>query len=111
MESYRCTAAVSAVATKLLARGAYDKPEGDALEGGVPEALNPWPADAPRNRLGLAKLALMGLQLSPLFWLKPPITYLNPAARAEFVDRRFKREIIQPGIAGRVCSAQGKVAR
>ena len=54
------------------------------------------------NRLGLAKLALMGLQISPLFWLKPPITYLNPAARSEFVDRRFKREIVQPSLLYRL---------
>ena len=41
--------------TKLLARGAYDKPSGDALPPGVPAVLNPMPADAPKNRLGLAK--------------------------------------------------------
>lgn len=46
------------------------------------------------NRLGLAKLAMMGLQLSPLAWLSPPITYMHPAARARFVDLRFKREIV-----------------
>lgn len=46
------------------------------------------------ERLGLAKLAALGLQLSPLAWMKPPITYLNPAAREDFVNRRFKKEII-----------------
>ncbi|HLU08688.1 MAG TPA: GMC family oxidoreductase [Oceanobacillus sp.] len=46
------------------------------------------------QRLGLAKLAALGLQLSPLAWMKPPITYLNPAAREDFINRRFKKEII-----------------
>jgi hypothetical protein len=41
--------------TRLLTRGAYDKPAGDKLEAGTPAVLNPWPADAPRNRLGLAR--------------------------------------------------------
>jgi choline dehydrogenase-like flavoprotein len=48
------------------------------------------------NRLGLARLAIMGLQLSPLAWLRPPINYLHPAARQEFIDTRFKKEIITP---------------
>lgn len=46
------------------------------------------------NRLGLARLAVIGLQLAPLIWLKPPATYLHPAARADFINRRFKEEII-----------------
>jgi choline dehydrogenase-like flavoprotein len=46
------------------------------------------------GRLGLAKLAVLGLQLAPLAWMKPPITYLNPAAREDFINRRFKKEII-----------------
>lgn len=46
------------------------------------------------NRLGLARLAAVGLQLTPLIWLKPPTTYLHPAARAEFINRRFKEELI-----------------
>ena len=48
------------------------------------------------ERLGLAKLAALGLQLAPLAWAKPPVTYLNPAAREDFINRRFKREIIEP---------------
>ncbi len=48
------------------------------------------------ERLGLARLAIMGLQLAPLAWFKPPINYLHPAARQEFVDTRFKKEIITP---------------
>ncbi len=50
------------------------------------------------ERLSLAKLAVVGLQLSPLGWLKPPVTYMNPAARSDFIDRRFKQEIITPSL-------------
>ncbi len=39
----------------VLVRGLYDAP-GDAVEPGVPESLLlPWPKDAPKNRLGLAR--------------------------------------------------------
>jgi len=39
----------------VLSRGRYDAP-GERVEAGVPEALlAPWPAGAPRNRLGLAR--------------------------------------------------------
>jgi len=38
----------------LLKRGAYDHP-GEKVERGVPAALPPLPADAPKNRLGLAR--------------------------------------------------------
>jgi len=40
--------------TFLLIRGAYDK-HGQRVEPGVPEVLNPLPADASKNRLALAK--------------------------------------------------------
>ncbi len=38
----------------ILVRGQYDKP-GDAVESAVPAVLSPLPADALRNRLGLAR--------------------------------------------------------
>jgi len=38
-----------------LARGAYDHPEGEPLPRATPTFLPPFPADQPRNRLGLAK--------------------------------------------------------
>jgi mono/diheme cytochrome c family protein len=38
----------------ILIRGAYDK-KGDAVAAEIPSALGKLPADAPRNRLGLAK--------------------------------------------------------
>jgi hypothetical protein len=40
--------------TYVLDRGAYDAPS-DPVEPGTPAALTPYPRDAPRNRLGLAK--------------------------------------------------------
>ncbi len=40
--------------TFVLTRGAYDKP-GEKVTAAVPSFLPPMPADAPRNRLGLAR--------------------------------------------------------
>lgn len=40
--------------THLLGRGDYDKPL-EVVTAGTPASLSPYPADAPRNRLGLAK--------------------------------------------------------
>jgi Protein of unknown function (DUF1553)/Protein of unknown function (DUF1549)/Concanavalin A-like lectin/glucanases superfamily/Planctomycete cytochrome C len=42
--------------TFVLKRGRYDMPDkGQKVDPGVPACLPPWPADAPRNRLGLAR--------------------------------------------------------
>jgi hypothetical protein len=42
--------------TYLLKRGRYDQPDlSQKVEPGVPACLNPFPASAPRNRLGLAR--------------------------------------------------------
>ena len=42
--------------TYILDRGAYDSPKKDeVIKPGIPAALPPLPADAPANRLGLAK--------------------------------------------------------
>jgi choline dehydrogenase-like flavoprotein len=57
------------------------------------------------NRLWLAKMAVMGLQISPLIWLKPPVTYLNPTARKDFIDKRFKQDVINPPAAYRILDA------
>jgi choline dehydrogenase-like flavoprotein len=46
------------------------------------------------NRLALAKWAITGMQLWPLLFLQPPVTFLNPAARQSFIDQRFKQDII-----------------
>jgi len=40
--------------THVLKRGQYDAP-GDVVQPDVPATLSPWPAGAPRNRLGLAQ--------------------------------------------------------
>ena len=41
--------------TKLLQRGEYNLPTGEALQPDVLKVMNPFPKGAPRNRLGLAK--------------------------------------------------------
>jgi hypothetical protein len=41
--------------TQLLQRGEYDLPQGDPLQPGTLAILGAFPADAPRNRLGLAR--------------------------------------------------------
>jgi choline dehydrogenase-like flavoprotein len=46
------------------------------------------------NRLNLARWAITGMQLWPLLYLQPPVTFLNPAARQAFIDQRFKQDII-----------------
>ncbi|MCB9462032.1 MAG: GMC family oxidoreductase N-terminal domain-containing protein [Anaerolineaceae bacterium] len=48
------------------------------------------------NRLFLAKLALMGTEYMPLMWFKQPMTWLRPEARHDFINRRFKQEILEP---------------
>ena len=40
--------------TELRVRGSYTN-RGERVEAATPAALNPWPADAPLNRLGLAR--------------------------------------------------------
>jgi len=41
--------------TKVLHRGEYDQPEGDALQPDVLNVMGQFPTGAPRNRLGLAQ--------------------------------------------------------
>ncbi len=48
------------------------------------------------NRLWLSRMAILALQFMPLLVLKPPINFLNPIMRREFIDRYFKRNIIKP---------------
>ena len=43
----------------VLIRGQYDQ-HGDEVKAGVPASLNPFPADEPRNRLGLARWLTSG---------------------------------------------------
>lgn len=41
--------------TKLLSRGEYSLPQGDPLQPAVPSVMGGLPANAPKNRLGLAQ--------------------------------------------------------
>ncbi len=41
--------------TKMLERGEYNRPVGDALEPGILTVMGAFPAETPRNRLGLAR--------------------------------------------------------
>ncbi|HTV24328.1 MAG TPA: DUF1549 and DUF1553 domain-containing protein, partial [Polyangiaceae bacterium] len=45
--------------TRVLAQGQYDLPVGSALRCDAPHFLPPFPANAPKNRLGLAEWLLM----------------------------------------------------
>jgi hypothetical protein len=66
----------------VLNRGAYDAP-GEPVTPGVPEALlAPWPAGAPRNRLGLAQ------------WLVQP----NHPLTSRVVVNRFWTQLFGTGI-------------
>jgi hypothetical protein len=67
--------------THVLFRGAYDQPR-DRVEPGVPEFLLPFPSDATRNRLGLAK------------WLTDP---RNPLT-ARVVVNRFWQSFFGTGL-------------
>jgi hypothetical protein len=65
----------------ILFRGEYDKPR-DKVDAGVPAALHALPADAPKNRLGLAK------------WL---VAKENPLT-ARVIVNRFWQELFGTGI-------------
>jgi hypothetical protein len=65
----------------VLFRGEYDKPR-DKVEAGVFKALHPLPADAPKNRLGLAR------------WLAAPENPLTPRV----IVNRYWQEIFGTGL-------------
>ena len=67
--------------TKILMRGAYDKP-GDDVEAAPPAVLHPFAEDAPKNRLGLAQ------------WVIDPA---NPLT-ARVTVNRFWQELFGHGI-------------
>ncbi len=66
---------------RVLFRGQYDKP-GDEVKPGTPASLHPYPAGAPRNRLGLAQ------------WLVDP---KNPLT-ARVTVNRFWQELFGTGL-------------
>jgi hypothetical protein len=65
----------------VLIRGNYDA-HGDEVFGTAPELIAPWPADAPRNRLGLAR------------WLTQPKQPLT----ARVVVNRFWAQVFGTGL-------------
>src|SRR5215475_7913949 len=73
------------------------------IEGGASRKVPPhqialrtdrYLSSFPSNRLWLAKLAVVGVNIAPLVVAQPPLSTLNPAMRREFVDRYFKRDVI-----------------
>lgn len=62
--------------TKVLWRGEYHLPVGDALQPGVPSIMGAFPENAPRNRLGLAQ------------WLTSPN---HPVVSRVFINRVWQR--------------------
>lgn len=71
----------SAPMASILARGQYDKPT-TKVPGGVPAVLHPFPANAPTNRLGLAR------------WL---VDRQNPLT-ARVTVNRFWQEVFGTGL-------------
>lgn len=65
----------------ILFRGEYDKPK-DKVEAGVFSALHPLPADAPKNRLGLAR------------WLTSPENPLTPRV----IVNRYWQDLFGTGL-------------
>lgn len=65
----------------VLKRGAYDA-HGDSVSGNAPALIAPWPADAPHNRLGLAR------------WLTQPQQPLT----ARVVVNRFWAQMFGTGL-------------
>jgi choline dehydrogenase-like flavoprotein len=47
----------------------------------------------PSARLRLTRLALVLLEVAPLTWLWPPLSFLSPQLRREFIDRLYKRDV------------------
>jgi choline dehydrogenase-like flavoprotein len=41
-------------------------------------------------------MAVSAVDLSSLLWFKPPVSFLNPPLRREFIDRHFKRDVLKP---------------
>lgn len=62
--------------TKVLRRGEYHSPGGEALQPNVPAVMSPFPDGAPRNRLGLAQ------------WLTAPG---HPLVARVLVNRMWQR--------------------
>ncbi|MEP6985521.1 MAG: GMC family oxidoreductase [Chloroflexota bacterium] len=58
-------------------------------------------ASFPSKRLWLAKASILGLATMPLMSLMPPINYLSPELRHWFINKHFKKDIVEKrGIYG-----------
>jgi choline dehydrogenase-like flavoprotein len=72
--------------------------DGGDMEKAPPEQIvlrtDDYLASFPSKRLWLAKAAILGLEMMPLMSFRPPISFLNPAARRDFIDRHFKQDIV-----------------
>jgi len=73
--------------------------EGSDTEKAPPEQVvlrtDDYLSSFPSKRLWLAKAAVLGLEFLPLVTGKPPISFLSPAARRDFIDLHFKRNIVE----------------
>lgn len=73
--------------------------EGGDGENVAPEQIvlrtDDYLASFPSKRLWLAQASVLGLEFMPLLTFKPPISFLSPAGRREFIDRNFKRDIVE----------------
>jgi choline dehydrogenase-like flavoprotein len=52
-------------------------------------------ASFPSKRLWLAKASILGLATMPLLSLLPPINYLSPELRHWFINKHFKKDIVE----------------
>ncbi len=52
-------------------------------------------ASFPSKRLWLAKASILGLATMPLLSLMPPINYLSPELRHWFINKHFKKDIVE----------------
>jgi choline dehydrogenase-like flavoprotein len=62
--------------------------------------LDGYLASFPSRRLGLTRLAIIGLELMPLLRAQPPLSLLAPPLRRAFLDWRFKQDIAERRLRG-----------
>jgi len=83
--------ALEAIAETLVEGGNREKTSPEQVALRTDDYLSSFPS----KRLWLAKMAVLGLEFMPLMTFRPPISFLSPAARREFIDRNFKRDIVE----------------
>ncbi|HVC35099.1 MAG TPA: GMC family oxidoreductase [Chloroflexota bacterium] len=55
--------------------------------------LDRYLSSFPSTRLTVTRFAILGLELAPLLSLQPPLSYLSPVQRREFINRQYKQDI------------------